>query len=847
MNQEVKSVFRPAPISTSCGHSTNHAIRIRLENGWATICIECWRSKRRVYRSREDRSRPRMYGIGNGSGAADERSMPAALHTPARAADAVGVSRCLVTGAAGFIGSHLSEKLLGEGYEVVGVDCLTDYYSSDLKRENLKGLLSNPRFRWVPEDLNEADLPLLLEGVDWVFHLAGQPGVRGSWGSGFGLYIRNNIETTQRLLEAVRTSGVKKFVYASSSSVYGNMAPPMTEDSRTQPYSPYGVTKLTAENLCLLYARNYNLPITAVRYFTVFGPRQRPDMAFTRFLRALLEDCELPIFGDGKQTRDFTYVADAVEGTLLAAKSGAPGEVYNLGGGCPAALIDAIRAMERATGRTARLAYSAAQNGDVTDTLAATAKARDELGYSPAVSLEEGVKLQARWIEQERASRAAAPRIASTSDEETREEAGLREIERLLCERPRVLLYSHDTFGLGHLRRNLAIADHLLSRNPPFSVKLLTGSPVVWSWPLPEGLEVQALPPVVKVGAEQYASRERAESFAEVKAKREELILETIQNYRPDIFLVDHAPAGMKGELLEALAYLRKEMPETRTVIGLRDILDSPETVRELWKEQGIYKLLRESYDQVLVYGSRHLFDPVREYNFPQPVALKTRFCGYIARSIGGFSAYDLDVPQRRPDRPLVLVTAGGGGDGYPLMDGYLRALEEIGPGTMASVLVPGPLMAAEQRQALERVVAQRADVKLIQTTELESFIWRADLVVSMSGYNTTAEIIAARKPAILVPRAAPRAEQRMRATLLSKLGLAQVVQPEEDLVVRLAEQVKAALADDSAVRGNWNAVDLGGVHRVGEALADLLTTSVRDEQPAEVMSETAAAVGAGK
>jgi nucleoside-diphosphate-sugar epimerase len=275
-------------------------------------------------------------------------------------------------------------------------------------------------------------LPSLLEGVDWVFHLAGQPGVRGSWGIGFAAYIRNNIEGTQRLLEAVRTSGIKKFVYASSSSVYGRMAPPMTEDSRTQPYSPYGVTKLTAENLCLLYARNFNLPITAVRYFTVFGPRQRPDMAFTRFLIALLEDRELPIFGDGKQTRDFTYVGDAVEGTVLAAKNGTPAEVYNLGGGCPATLLDAIRAMEQVTGRTARAACTAAQSGDVMDTLAGTTKARRELGYWPSVSLEDGIELQARWLEQERARQTVVPRIASSIRDYTREEAWLREIELLV-------------------------------------------------------------------------------------------------------------------------------------------------------------------------------------------------------------------------------------------------------------------------------------------------------------------------------------------------------------------------------------------------------------------------------
>lgn len=808
-------------VVTTCGHRSNHAVRVCLETGWNTVCLACWRSKRRDYRARENRSRTRGTGT---RGSHHPWQQPQTAQPPAQAGQAAEAKRCLVTGAAGFIGSHLAERLLADGYEVIGIDCLTDYYGSEVKSQNLSGILFHPRFWWVREDLNTTDLAKLLEGIDWVFHLAGQPGVRGSWGAGFEPYIRNNINATQRLLEAVRTSGVKKFVYASSSSVYGRTAPPMAETNRTQPYSPYGVTKLTAENLCMLYAQNFGLPITAVRYFTVFGPRQRPDMAFTRFLRGLFENRELHIYGDGKQTRDFTYVSDAVEGTLLAARNGIPGEVYNLGGGCPAALIDAVRAMERATGQTARLVYTPMKDGDVVDTLADTTKARAGLGYSPAVSLQEGIRLQARWVEEQIGNSAIRSGITPSVPSITRYGIGREELEHLSDQRPRVLLYSHDTFGLGHLRRNLAIAEHLLSRRDPgFSVMLLTGSPVASSWPLPKRLQVKALPPVVKTGAEQYAPRDGGETFDAVKARREEAILSAIRDYRPHIFLVDHAPAGMKGELLRPLAHIRKEMPETRTVIGLRDILDSPQTVQQLWKEQGIYQLLDEAYDQVLIYGSRRLFDPIREYNFPGPVGMKTVFCGYIARRIGGFAAHGFDGSQKRSGRPLVLVTAGGGGDGYALMDGYLRALEEIGPGAVESFLVPGPLMAPEQRKTLESAAAKWPDVKIICTTELESFIWRADLVVSMSGYNTTAEILAAKKPAILVPRAAPRAEQRLRATLLSSLGLAWSVEPEEELVPRLAELLRTGLAGHLLPHCDWSAVDLGGVRRVGDALSSLI------------------------
>lgn len=395
--------------------------------------------------------------------------------------------------------------------------------------------------------------------------------------------------------------------------------------------------------------------------------------------------------------------------------------------------------------------------------------------------------------------------------------------------RPRVLLYSHDTYGLGHLRRNLAIAAHLLRRSQPFSALLLTGSPVVSSWPMPRGLQVQALPPVVKTGAEKYQARDGAQSFAEIKASREAVILDAVIRYRPDIFLVDHAPAGMKGELLEALAYMRAEMPTTRTVLGLRDILDSPEVVRKLWREQDIFQLLDTAYDHILVYGSQHLFDSVSEYGFPASIAAKTRFCGYITRHENDGSMPDRPAVHLQPippAQPVIVVTAGGGGDGYPLLSAYLRALDELPPDAAQSIVVAGPLMAIEERRELERAASRRPDVSMVfYTTDLTQTIRKADLVVAMAGYNTTAEILAAGKPAILVPRAAPRMEQRLRARLLSKLGLVWAIQPEQDLVPRLASLIEAALAGARPAHTSSNAVDLGGVHRVGNALGELLGT----------------------
>ena len=392
---------------------------------------------------------------------------------------------------------------------------------------------------------------------------------------------------------------------------------------------------------------------------------------------------------------------------------------------------------------------------------------------------------------------------------------------------PRVLLYSHDTFGLGHLRRNLAIATHLLRRSRPFSALLLTGSPVVASWPMPAGLHVQALPPVVKTGAEEYASADKSYSFATVKARREAVILESIIRYRPHVFLVDHAPAGMKGELLEALAFIREKMPATRTVLGLRDIIDSPEAVVSLWREQNIYDLLQAAYDYVLVYGSRHLFDSVCEYHFPPVVAAKTRYCGYIARNDRDVPAAG-HVPPAASGRPVILATVGGGGDGYPLLSAYLRALDSISHDATQSIIVTGPLMAIEKRRALELAAAQRPDVRIISvTTELQELIRRVNLVVAMAGYNTTVEILVAKKWAILVPRAAPRMEQRLRAELLSNMGLASVVRPEEDMVARLAELIQAALAGARPPRDDSNAVDLGGVRRVGDLLEELVGIAI--------------------
>jgi UDP-glucose 4-epimerase len=308
---------------------------------------------------------------------------------------------CLVTGVAGFIGSSLAERLLQSGHAVVGIDAFTDYYPRAHKQRNLEDLLGRPGFSFYEENLLSADLAERLRGIDVVFHLAAQPGVRKSWGETFATYLDDNVAATQRLLEAVRGAAVTRFVFASSSSVYGNASElPVRETTLPQPISPYGVTKLAAEHLCGVYAHAFGVPAVSLRYFTVYGPRQRPDMAFSRFVRAILSDGEIELYGDGEQTRDFTFVSDAVAATVAAAAAdldGGAGRVYNVGGGSRVTVNHVIGLLERITGKRARIVRRPAQPGDARDTFADCSAARGDLGYRPAVALEAGLDALVRW------------------------------------------------------------------------------------------------------------------------------------------------------------------------------------------------------------------------------------------------------------------------------------------------------------------------------------------------------------------------------------------------------------------------------------------------------------------
>ncbi|MEW6201421.1 MAG: GDP-mannose 4,6-dehydratase [bacterium] len=309
------------------------------------------------------------------------------------------MTKILVTGAAGFIGSHLAEKLVAMGYDVVGVDCFTDYYSGTIKTRNLEPLKGKNNFRFSERKIQDAEkLRGLLNGIEYVFHLAAQPGVRASWGRNFEVYVENNITATQVLLEELKDSPVKKFIFASSSSVYGDAEKlPTHEDTPPQPVSPYGVTKLASEHLCASYWKNYGVPVVMLRYFTVYGPRQRPDMAFSRIINAAISGETFQVYGDGNQTRDFTYIDDAVNANLLAMETDAAGEAFNIGGGARISLNEIIKILENLTSKKIHIEYRDVQRGDVKHTCADISKAETILKYSPSVKIEDGLKNQVEY------------------------------------------------------------------------------------------------------------------------------------------------------------------------------------------------------------------------------------------------------------------------------------------------------------------------------------------------------------------------------------------------------------------------------------------------------------------
>ncbi|MFH1825393.1 MAG: GDP-mannose 4,6-dehydratase [Candidatus Firestonebacteria bacterium] len=307
--------------------------------------------------------------------------------------------KCLVTGVAGFIGSHLTERLIKDGYKVTGIDKFTNYYSRKLKENNLKNLTASKKFVFIEGDILKLNLKKIVNDVDYIYHLAAQPGVRASWGDKFKIYINDNILATQVLLEEIKNNKkLKKIVFASSSSIYGDTKIlPINEEVLPKPISPYGVTKLAAERLCYLYWKSHRVPVVSLRYFSVYGPWQRPDMAFNIFINNILSGKSLPIF-DALSTRDFTYISDIVKGTILAAKSDFTGEVFNLGGGNRISLGEVIKKISSIMNITPKLDIKGSQKGDVKHTWANISKAKRLLGYKPSVDIDEGLVEEVKWL-----------------------------------------------------------------------------------------------------------------------------------------------------------------------------------------------------------------------------------------------------------------------------------------------------------------------------------------------------------------------------------------------------------------------------------------------------------------
>ncbi len=371
----------------------------------------------------------------------------------------------------------------------------------------------------------------------------------------------------------------------------------------------------------------------------------------------------------------------------------------------------------------------------------------------------------------------------------------------------RVLLYGHDTYGLGHLRRNLAIASHLLADRPGLQIVLMTGSPVAGHFAIPERLTLVQLPPVVKVGVEEYRAHDERWDIELVRRTRSAIMVDTALRFRPDVLLVDHAPLGMKGELVPVYDALRTHSPSTRIVLGLRDVLDDPDTVRQLWTSQRAYEALEKVFDRVLVYGSEDLFDVVSSYELPEAVASKLTYCGYVARRRRDDTA--------GPRENFVLGTAGGGGDGVEALSATLSACAAL---NVPCRIVTGPLMSGADRARLVRQASLDPQASVIEfLPDAHAAMARARAAVTMGGYNSLCELVASATPTVVVPRTHPRREQAIRAELFAARGAVSVVAPGDDLARHVYQALREAL--DQGPRQGPPPIDLGGLVEVERAL----------------------------
>jgi predicted glycosyltransferase/nucleoside-diphosphate-sugar epimerase len=715
----------------------------------------------------------------------------------------------VVTGAAGFIGSWLCEALLAAGWRVRGIDAFTTNYDPKQKRANLASLLPNPDFELVEADLAVAGLHELLDSADVVAHLAGEPGVSTSWGSGFASYVERNLLATGRLLDAAASVGLRRFVYASSSSIYGNGATrPVPESTIPHPASPYGVTKLAAEHLVHVYAAQ-GLPAVALRYFSVYGPRQRPDMALHRFIEAALDGRPMTVYGDGGQVRDFTYVGDVVAATIAALTVELePGLVLNIAGGHPVRVADLVALVSRELGLHApTILNEPERNGDVARTNGSVVLAQRRLGWQPQTDLAVGVRNQIEW----HAARRQAGHVNGALSMPVRSQMERRGA--------RLLTYTQDGLGLGHLRRATSVAAEFLRREPRGWVLTISDSPLGTMLPDLPNHDYMKLPSIVKSGPGDWRPLSLPLEFGEVRQLRSRLILEAVTAFQPDVLLVDHMPHGAMGELLPALEALRGG--PTRVVLGVRDIIDAPDVVEQRWRAEGAFDALIRHYDEVLVYGSQEVFDLPAEYGWSPDLTNLVRYCGYVCTP-------DAPIDPRRirtrrlaglPGGKMVVAMAGGGADAYELFSTLLDAVPQVSQSQQcAFVIVTGPFMAEAERRDL-KVRAEKLPVRLrVMVKDPLSYVAAADLVVSMAGYNTTMEVLRLGTPALLVPRRGPSCEQRMRSSRFAERGWVSQLDPDELTPTRLAEAIIETLSTARQVHPVAGP-DLGGLARAVEHL----------------------------
>ncbi|MGH7998955.1 MAG: glycosyltransferase family protein [Brasilonema sp.] len=392
----------------------------------------------------------------------------------------------------------------------------------------------------------------------------------------------------------------------------------------------------------------------------------------------------------------------------------------------------------------------------------------------------------------------------------------------------RLLVYSHDAYGLGNIRRMLAICEHLLSEIPQLSILLLSGSPMLQGFRMPKGLDYIKLPCVNRGETGEVAVKFLGMGIDETVKLRSELIFSAVVNFQPDLFLVDKKPYGLKHELTDTLNYLQTELPESKIVLLLRDILDSPEKTIAEWQKQGYCEAIEKFYHQLLIVGTPEVFDIAKEYQFPQVIAEKVRYCGYIRRQPGYKSKNNIrEELQVSPQERLILVTPGGGEDGYELVDAYLSAIALLpAQHHFKSLIICGPEMPAQQQQLVYQAAENNSQVQIGEfTDDLMSYIQAADVVVSMAGYNTVCEILSAGKPAVIVPRCKPSKEQSIRAERMENLGLFQAIHPEK-MNPKILLSVLLSQLGQQQYQPNFN-LDMDGLLSVKDHIFLLLSQTV--------------------